>query len=203
MDAIEDLLEFEIGASILTADGGVAVPIDLLVKKPFTLTRWAEVMVGISPEVVQVTGADKGTYFGAELALDFMFWPWGRHVGVWVEPEYDLVFHGRATRRDRHLTRWSAVRLVAPMAARGSRRGESNPVKGTAGAPRHHIPPDPIKLAVVFLNAHLPKSNPVKQGPTRGVLGEDAGQHLGEACAVRAASTRPSCCKRGGKTGSS
>lgn len=52
-------------------------------------------MVGVGPEVVQVSGAGKGTYFGGELALDFMFWPWGRHVGLWVEPEYDLVFQDR------------------------------------------------------------------------------------------------------------
>ncbi|MBV9948391.1 MAG: hypothetical protein JOZ69_16185, partial [Myxococcales bacterium] len=39
-------------------------------------------------------GSDRATYFGMEAALDFMFWPWGRRVGLWVEPEYDLVFRG-------------------------------------------------------------------------------------------------------------
>jgi hypothetical protein len=92
-DAIENWLELEVGASILAADGGVEVPVDLLVKKPFKLARWAEFMVGIGPEVVQVTGTNRGTYFGGELALDFMFWPWGRRVGLWVEPEYDAIFH--------------------------------------------------------------------------------------------------------------
>ncbi len=93
-DAIENWLEFEVGASILSADGGVEVPIDLLVKKPFRLSRWAELMVGVGPEVVQVTGTNRGTYLGGEVALDFMFWRWGRRVGLWVAPEYDLVFHG-------------------------------------------------------------------------------------------------------------
>jgi hypothetical protein len=93
-DAIGDWLELEVGASLLSANGGVEVPIDLLIKKPFRLARWAEFMVGIGPEVVRVTGgADRGTYLGGELALDFMFWPWGRRVGLWVEPDYDLVFH--------------------------------------------------------------------------------------------------------------
>lgn len=92
-DAIENWLELEVGASVLAASGGVEVPIDLLVKKPFTLARWAELMVGVGPEVAQVTGVDKGTYFGGELALDLMFWPWGRRVGLWVEPEYDALFH--------------------------------------------------------------------------------------------------------------
>jgi hypothetical protein len=93
-DAIENWLELEVGASMLAADHGVEVPIDLLVKKPFKLTRWAEFMVGVGPEVVQVTGPNKGTYFGGEAALDFMFWPWGRRVGLWVEPEYDAIIHG-------------------------------------------------------------------------------------------------------------
>jgi hypothetical protein len=94
-DAIKNWLEVEVGASVLTAPGGVAVPVDLLVKKPFTLARWAEFMVGVGPEVVRVTGTNGGTYFGGEVALDFMFWPWGRHVGLWVEPEYDLTYqHG-------------------------------------------------------------------------------------------------------------
>jgi hypothetical protein len=94
-DAIENWLELEVGASVLSAPGGVQVPIDVLVKKPFKLARWAEFMIGVGPEVVQVTGANKGTYLGGEVALDFMFWPWGRHVGIWLEPEYDLTYQHR------------------------------------------------------------------------------------------------------------
>jgi hypothetical protein len=97
-DAIENWLELEVGVSVLAANQGVEVPIDLLVKKPFKLARWAEFMIGIGPEVVQVTGTNKGTYFGGEVALDFMFWPWGRRVGLWVEPEYDLTYqHGASS----------------------------------------------------------------------------------------------------------
>jgi hypothetical protein len=50
-------------------------------------------MIGVGPEVVQVTGINKGTSFGGEVALDFMFWPWGRRVGLCVEPEFDLIVH--------------------------------------------------------------------------------------------------------------
>jgi hypothetical protein len=97
-DAIENWLELEIGASILSASRGVDVPIGLLVKKPFKLAPWAELMVGVGPEVVLVSNpTTKATYFGAEGALDFMFWPWGRRVGLWVEPEYDLIFHDGAS----------------------------------------------------------------------------------------------------------
>jgi len=48
-DAIENWLEFEVGASILATSGGVEVPVDLLVKKPFRLARCAEFMIGVGP----------------------------------------------------------------------------------------------------------------------------------------------------------
>ena len=93
-DAIESWLELEVGASFLSAEGGLEVPIDLLVKKPFRLAWWSEFMIGVGPEVVTVSNpATKATYLGAELALDFMFWPWTRRIGLWVEPEYDAIFH--------------------------------------------------------------------------------------------------------------
>jgi hypothetical protein len=88
-DAIESWLELEVGVSVLTARGGVQIPIDLLVKTPFRLAPRAEFMIGVGPEVARATGANRGTYFGGEVALDFIFWPWGEHVGLWIEPEYD------------------------------------------------------------------------------------------------------------------
>jgi hypothetical protein len=96
-DAIENWLELEVGTSLLSRSGGVEIPIDLLIKKPFRLARRAEFMIGLGPEIVEVTGTNKGTYFGGEVALDFMFWPWGRHLGLWVEPEYDLTYQHRAS----------------------------------------------------------------------------------------------------------
>lgn len=92
IEAVENWLELELGASVLAAEGGVEVPIDLLFKKPFRLARHLELMVGLGPELVRVsTPTTKGTFLGAELALDLMFWP-SRAVGLWVEPTYDLVF---------------------------------------------------------------------------------------------------------------
>jgi hypothetical protein len=91
-DAIESWLEIEVEASVLSAEGGVEVPVGLLFKKPFRLTPRAEFMVGVGPEVVRVSNpTTRSTYAGAQLALDFMFWPWQR-AGFWVEPSYDLVF---------------------------------------------------------------------------------------------------------------
>jgi hypothetical protein len=91
-DAIENWLELEVEASVLAADSGVEVPFALLVKKPFRLARKVEFMIGVGPEVVQVAGANKGTYVGGEVALDFMFWP-TRPVGLWLAPIYDFIFH--------------------------------------------------------------------------------------------------------------
>ena len=48
----------------------------------------------LAGEVVQLTGARRGTFFGGEVALDLMFWPWGRRIGLWLEPEYDAVAQG-------------------------------------------------------------------------------------------------------------
>ena len=91
--AIDHWLELELGVSVLPADGGHEVPIDFLFKKPFQLTRRLEVMLGFGPEVVNVSGTENsGTFFGGEAVADFMFWP-SRHVGLWVEPSYDFVFH--------------------------------------------------------------------------------------------------------------
>jgi len=91
-EAVENWIELELEASALSADGGVEVPLGLLVKKPFRLTRWSEFMIGIGPEVVHVaTPTTRATVGGVQAALDFMFWP-SQHVGLWVEPSYDLLF---------------------------------------------------------------------------------------------------------------
>ena len=96
-EAIESWLELELGASVLSANAGIEVPVDLLAKKPFRLSRWAEVMVGVGPEVVYASRPTKATYVGGAFAIDFMFWPWGKRVGLWVEPEYDLTFRNGAS----------------------------------------------------------------------------------------------------------
>ena len=97
LEAVPEWLELELGASVLAVDGGYEAPIELLFKKPFRLSSRAELMIGIGPEVVRESGTDKsGTFGGVGFGLDFMFWP-SRHVGVWLEPAYDLVVRDRAT----------------------------------------------------------------------------------------------------------
>ena len=54
-------------------------------------------MIGIGPQIVRISGTDKnGTFIGGELVLDFMFWPM-RHVGLWLEPAYALVFRNEVS----------------------------------------------------------------------------------------------------------
>lgn len=90
----------------MAADGGVELPVDLVIKKPFRVTEWFEFMVGAGPEVQSAT--EKRTRVGGEVALDCMFWPLAR-AGLWVEPTYDVVFGGGAS----HGLRVTAGAMVA------------------------------------------------------------------------------------------
>lgn len=93
-EAVKNWIELELSASVLAVHGGREVPIDLLFKKPFRLNRRLELMIGIGPQIVFVSGTERnGTFVGGEVALDFMFWP-SRHVGLWVEPSYEFSFRG-------------------------------------------------------------------------------------------------------------
>jgi hypothetical protein len=93
-EAIENWLELELGVSALAAEGGVAVPIDLLLKKPFRLARRIELMVGLGPELVIYRRTNRdGQFFALEVAADFMFWLSPR-VGLWIEPSYELTVRG-------------------------------------------------------------------------------------------------------------
>jgi hypothetical protein len=89
VEAIESWLELELEASIVSAEGGIELPIALLFKKPFRITRQVEVMLGFGPEML-LAPASARVYGGMECAVDFMFWPTKR-VGFWIEPSYDVV----------------------------------------------------------------------------------------------------------------
>ena len=91
---IEDWLEIEIGATRLTGKGTSEWSFDLLFKKPFTLSRSFELMAGAGPEFsVARSNGMTATDWGAELALDLMYWPFKkRRFGFYVEPGYDYSF---------------------------------------------------------------------------------------------------------------
>ena len=69
---------------------------DLLFKKPWTISKKAEFMLGIGPE--WACSKQNGKWrnsFAAEIAADFMFWPSGKHrFGWYLEPAYDYSFAG-------------------------------------------------------------------------------------------------------------
>jgi hypothetical protein len=91
---IEHWLELEAGVTPLFARHSTEWNTDLLFKKPWTLSKKAEFMLGVGPEWVHSTkfGRTTNTISG-EAVLDFMFWPSPKHrFGWYVEPGYDYSF---------------------------------------------------------------------------------------------------------------
>lgn len=94
---IENWLELEAGVSPFYTRSSTEWDIDLLFKKPWTISQKAEFMLGVGPQWVHLKQNGKVTNFIAgELAGDFMFWPTGKHrFGWFLEPAYDYSFAGR------------------------------------------------------------------------------------------------------------
>jgi hypothetical protein len=91
---IEHWLELEAGVTPLFGGGAREWDTDLLFKKPWTLSKKVELMVGVGPEWVHLrqSGVTTNTISG-EAALDVMFWPYARHrFGWYVEPAFDHNF---------------------------------------------------------------------------------------------------------------
>jgi hypothetical protein len=91
---IENWLELEAGVTPLFARHSTEWDLDLLFKKPWTLSKKAEFMVGIGPEWIHARsyGVRSNTVSG-EGVLDFMFWPSAKHrFGWYLEPGYEYNF---------------------------------------------------------------------------------------------------------------
>jgi hypothetical protein len=91
---IEDKLELEAGVSPVFKRNSTEWDLDFLFKKPWTISRKAEFMLGIGPEwtAVRQNGTTASTVSG-EIAADFMFWPTDEHrVGLFAEPMYSVSF---------------------------------------------------------------------------------------------------------------
>jgi hypothetical protein len=102
---IENWLELEAGVTPLFARHSREWDTDLLFKKPWTLSKKAEFMAGIGPEWIHTRqyGITMNS-LGAEVVLDFMFWPSARHrFGWYLEPGYDYSF-GRGHERSIGIT---------------------------------------------------------------------------------------------------
>ena len=74
---IPDILELEADVTPFFSRGQTEWDFDFLFKKPYTLSDTAEFMFGVGPSWSHVSSGGQSTdIFGAEAALDFMFWPW-------------------------------------------------------------------------------------------------------------------------------
>ena len=93
---IENRLELEVGVSPFFTHHSTEWDTDFLFKKPWDISRKAEVMLGLGPQWAHLRHSGKTQdSFSAELAGDFMFWPAGKHrFGWFVEPVYDFSFAG-------------------------------------------------------------------------------------------------------------
>jgi hypothetical protein len=93
---IDNWLELEAGVSPFYTHRSTEWDTDLLFKKPWTLSRKAEFMLGVGPEWVHLTQNGKtSNSIAGEVAADFMFWPGRRHrFGWYLEPAYDYSFAG-------------------------------------------------------------------------------------------------------------
>jgi hypothetical protein len=91
---IEGWLELEAGVSPFYTRKSTEWDTDLLFKKPWTLSRKAEFMLGIGPQWTYLKQNGKtGNSIAGEVAGDFMFWPTGKHrFGWFLEPAYDYSF---------------------------------------------------------------------------------------------------------------
>lgn len=96
IEPIENWLELELGVSPFYTHASTEWDTDLLFKKPWTLSRKAEFMLGIGPEWIHLRQNGRwADSLAGEVAGDFMFWPTGRHrFGWFLEPAYDYTFAG-------------------------------------------------------------------------------------------------------------
>ena len=91
---IKNWLEIEAGVTPLFTRHSSEWDTDVLFKKPWTLSKKVELMVGLGPEWVHSRQAGIGrNAFAMEGALDFMIWPSPkRKFGWYIEPSFDHTF---------------------------------------------------------------------------------------------------------------
>jgi hypothetical protein len=91
---IENWLELEFGVTPTFSHRSTEWDMDILFKKPWTLSKKVEFMFGVGPEWIHIreNGITTNSVAG-EIALDFMFWPSPkRRFGWYIEPAYDYTF---------------------------------------------------------------------------------------------------------------
>lgn len=91
---IENWLELEAGVTPLFRSHSTEWSIDLLFKKPWTLSDKMEFMLGVGPEWIHTNAYGiKMDSVAVEVAPDLMFWPSRKHrLGWYLEPSYEYKF---------------------------------------------------------------------------------------------------------------
>ena len=91
---MENKLELEAGVTPLFRRHSTEWSVDLLLKKPWTLSEKKEFMLGIGPEWIHTNAyGKKMNSVGVEVAPDFMFWLSRKHTfGSYLEPAYEYKF---------------------------------------------------------------------------------------------------------------
>jgi hypothetical protein len=91
---VENWLELETGVTPLFRRHSTEWSVDLLFKKPWTISEKFEFMLGVGPEWIHTNAyGNKVNSVAAEVAPDFMFWPSKRHrFGWYLEPSYEYKF---------------------------------------------------------------------------------------------------------------
>ena len=102
---IEKWLELEAGVTPIFSRHSTEWDVDLLFKKPWTLSKRVEFMAGIGPEWVHIRqGGVTTNSVAGEAVLDFMFWPSKkRRFGWYLEPGFEYGF-GRTHERSAGLS---------------------------------------------------------------------------------------------------
>jgi hypothetical protein len=95
---VKDRLELECGVTAIRAKGATETSVDVLFKKPWSLSRRVEFMAGVGPELIHSTGVEAGTFWGVSAVGDLMIWP-KPNVGWYLEPGYEATFRAGATRQ--------------------------------------------------------------------------------------------------------
>lgn len=89
---IESRLELEAGITPLFRRHSTEWSVDLLFKKPWTLSDRREFMLGIGPEWIRTNAYGVKTN-SVGVAPDFMFWSSRKHrFGWYLEPSYEYKF---------------------------------------------------------------------------------------------------------------
>jgi hypothetical protein len=91
---IKEWLELELDVSRAANRFSSEWSVDLLFKKPWDISRKLEIMAGVGPEFSRMNvGLLVSNAWGAEAALDLMYWPFKeKRWGFYLEPAYDRTF---------------------------------------------------------------------------------------------------------------